>query len=313
VNLALFLASRRSHVTAAACREAGLGYPEDQDDAAFLRMFERDKDALRAAGLVIEVRKVGDVEAYRVDADASFAREVPLDATEIATLRAVAAALAAEPGFPFADDLVLALSKLGATSVERATGTPDSTAAAQARDAQALAEAVQARKTARFGYTNRRGEHKRHTVDPYGLFFREGDWYLVGLDRDIDEVRTYAVGRIDTLEVNSARPHTPDFEAPAEFDVREYERLPFQYGNAEVTAVLRFDPDVAGRAPRLARGHGALAEQPDGSVVWTVGARDLRGLAQWIVDEGPGIRPLAPADLIEELKDGLERVVRAHG
>jgi hypothetical protein len=49
VNLALFIAKAGPRgVTADTCRGVE-GYPGDQDVAAFLRMFERDKEQLRAA------------------------------------------------------------------------------------------------------------------------------------------------------------------------------------------------------------------------------------------------------------------------
>ncbi len=79
VNLALFLASRSRPVSIEECRAAGLGYPQDADDAAFQRMFERDKDALRASGLAIVAHEDG---RYSLDPRRSFASEVELSDAE---------------------------------------------------------------------------------------------------------------------------------------------------------------------------------------------------------------------------------------
>lgn len=316
VNLALLLASTRQPVTAAQCRAAGLGYPDGQDDAAFIRMFERDKDALRAAGLVIDVASAGDTEAYRLDAEATYARPIELAPDEVAAIRAIAAALAEDRDFPFQEDLALALGKLGASTHDGPLATAqvqDQSTAGQSLYARALAEAVQTRKTVTFDYTNARGESRKRTVDPYGVFFRGGVWYMAGRDREADDIRTFAVGRIDDLDVNPLRPHTPDFERPAGFDVREHERLPFQFGEDAVTARIRFESDVAWRAESLARGRGELTWLPDGSAVWTVAVADLDRLASWLVDEGPGILPVEPPELVEALGDGLRTVVNAHG
>jgi proteasome accessory factor B len=316
VNLALFLASSRSYVSADTCRRAQLGYPEGQDTAAFLRMFERDKDALRAAGLVIDVRKTDEAEAYRLDADATYAREVVLEPDEVSAVRAVAAALTTDPGFPFGEDLALALGKIG-TAADTTPGSTgellEESTASQALDARMLAEAVASRKSASFDYTNQYGEDKHHEVDPYGIFLRDGRWYLTALDRDRDEIRTYAIGRMQDLAVNKLRPHTSDFEAPAGFDVREYERLPFQFGPEAVVAEVRFDPESAWRAERLARGEGTFAEAADGAVIWTVEARSVARLARWLLDEGPGVSAVAPAELVETVRAGLQRVEAAHG
>ena len=316
VNLALYLASAREPITAAECRSAGLGYEDNQDDAAFLRMFERDKDALRAAGIVIGVVRDDESEAYRFDAAGTFARPVALTPEELAALRAVAAALSADPSFPFIDDLLLALGKLGTSGHAGPLATAEiagDTDAAQTLFARALAEAVQTRKSVTFDYTNARGEQKHHSVDPYGVFSRDGLWYLIGRDRDIDDVRTYAISRVRELDVNPRRPKTPDFDRPDDFDVREHDRLPFQFGPVEAEARIRFEPDVAWRAERLAGGRGALDALPDGSVVWTVPVRDTARLATWIIDEGPGIHAVGPVELIEALSAGLRAVVSAHG
>lgn len=317
VNLALLLSSTRQHVTAEQCRAAGLGYPEDQDTAAFLRMFERDKDALRAAGLVIDVAldPDTDTEAYRLDPDATFARPVEFAADELSAVRAVAAALADDATFPFGEDLALALGKLGAAGQEGPMATTQLSAGIdgqRALDVRSLAESVRTRKAVSFDYTNSQGSARRRRVHPYGLFFREGQWYLTGLDVDIDDIRTFAIERLKDLEVNRVKPRTPDFERPEAFDVREQERLPFQFGGATVPARIRFDADVAWRAERLSRGHGRIETLPDGSAVWQVEVADIERLASWLLDEGPGLHAIEPRELVTALTAGLERVVAAH-
>ncbi len=315
VNLALYLASTHTPRTAEDCRAAGLGYPEDQDDAAFIRMFERDKDALRAGGLVIEVVDAGESDAYRVDPDATYARPVDLTDAERSVLRAVATAFVDDPAFPFGDELLSAVSKLGTSGTGGPLASADLGRTApegQGIHARAIAEAVQTRKTVTFEYTNAADQTRVRSVDPYGVFFRDGSWYLVGRDRDADAVRTYAIPRMRDIDVNPSRPRTPDFERPADFDIRKAERLPFQYGGEPFPATVRFLPETAWRIDRLARGHGDSQTLPDGSAVWTVEANDARRLASWIVDEGPGLYAVEPDSVVEELVAGLKRVAASH-
>ena len=111
VNLALFLAAAPVPVTAERIRAEVLGYPEGQDDAAFLRMFERDKDDLKRMGFVVD----GDAEGYyRLDSSATYAAAIELTPPETSALRIAGAALADDPSFPFAADLRLALAKISA-------------------------------------------------------------------------------------------------------------------------------------------------------------------------------------------------------
>ncbi|MCL4078164.1 WYL domain-containing protein [Coriobacteriia bacterium Es71-Z0120] len=312
VNLALYLASRARPVTIQQCREAGLGYPDDADDAAFQRMFERDKDALRAAGIAIVVDEEG---RYSIDAAQSFAAEVDLTDAECAEVRVLAAALVNDPSFPFGDDLALAVAKmdLGPFPDEPARSTlaledPER----QSSLARAAADAVARRKRVRFAYTNARGESKFHEVEPYGLAFRRGRWYLVGRDVAIGEVRIYALVRASGLEVNAASPKNPDFEPPAGFRIEDCLVLPFQIGSDRVQGSARFEPDAAWRAAHLTEGKGRLNADADGGLRWEVEIASPRAFASWCIANGPGIVPLAPASAVRAYRVGLEEVAARH-
>jgi len=313
VNLALFLAAVRVPVSAERIRAEVAGYPAEQDETAFLRMFERDKEGLRAAGLVIDSTPDGN---YRLDTDHTFAAEVTLSAEEEAALRVASAALFADPTFPFGDDLRYALAKIASVSGACASATAhlaDERPGEQGAAVVMLAEAASACKTVAFDYTNAVGSCAKHVIEPYGLFLREGRWYLVGRDTDRDEVRVYAVSRMDALSVDEARPKTQDFERPGDFDVGDFIGLPFQYGPGDpFEATLRFDPSVAWRAAALAGGVGTF-EPEDDSLLWRVDVRDARRLMRWIVVNGPGIKVVRPSGLAEELRAGLAEVVRLHG
>jgi len=314
VNLAMYLAAAREPVTADQVRAEVDGYPEDQDDAAFLRMFERDKDDLRASGFALTSDAEGQ---YAIDAEATFASSVSIAPDEAAVLHAVGGALLEDPGFPFGEDLRLALSKL-ATAVDPPdapvrTLLTDEAAAAQGHAAAQLNGAVAARKRVSFGYTNSRGERHSHEVEPYGLFLRDGRWYVVGRDVVRDDVRVYAAVRIENLSVNPSAPKTTDFERPRDFDVASFIALPFQYGSEETEGCLHILPSEAWRAPALAGGSGSLEALPDGSVEWRVTVRDSRRLLTWIVENGPGIVPISPTRLAEEMAAALQEVADLHG
>jgi proteasome accessory factor B len=316
VNLAFFFdKAGGSPVTAEQIRAEVAGYPGDQDTAAFLRMFERDKDDLRRAGLAIAAEADG---TYRLDVKSTFAAEVDLAAEEAAALRAVGLAMLEDPAFPFSEDLRFALAKI-ATALN--TGdtpvvarTADERPSEQGQAVATLDAAVAARKSVAFDYTNSLGEHKHHAVEPLGLFARDGRWYLVGRDVERDEQRVYALARLQALIVNPKRPKSPDFDTPADFDIASFVGLPFQYAAAEVfEAVLRFELEHAWRARLLTAGKGRLEEAPDGSALWRVDARNNQRLARWIVENGPGIVPLSPPDVVEGLTTGLRAAAELNG
>ncbi|PKQ29812.1 MAG: hypothetical protein CVT60_03400 [Actinobacteria bacterium HGW-Actinobacteria-10] len=315
VNLAFLLGAECGPITAVRIRDEVAGYgAEDQDEAAFKRMLERDKKELRAMGLVIESDAEGN---YRLDRGATFASKVALEPGEAAALRAIGMALLEDPSFPFADELRFALAKIASAVHEHApravAHTADEHPELQGELVASLNGAVQSRKTARFGYTNSYGQHKKHVVEPYGIFARDGRWYAVGRDTDIDEIRVYTVSRVTGLEINANCPGTPDFAKPSDFDVVGYIGLPFQYGDDEISVLLSFAPGEAWRARSLTGGKGDLHAGADSALQWRVTARDRTRLLRWVIENGPGIQVLEPADLVRDYENGLKRVVVAHG
>ena len=316
VNLAFYLAEAREPVTAERIRVDVAGYPADQDAEAFQRMFERDKDALRDAGLAIVSE---DGMTYRLNRSATFAASIDLSAGEAAAVRAAGGALLGDPSFPFAADLRLALAKLASAidtgRISSAARLADEDPVQQGELVAALADAAERRKTVAFDYTNSQGVSALHNLEPYGLFLHDGRWYLVGRDVDKDEVRTYTVARVSDVSANASRPKSPDFDRPVDFDVASFVRFPFQYGppSQQFDATIRFDVPFAWRAEQLAGGNGTVEPTPDGGALWHIAARDRTKLARFVVENGPGLALVEPAEAAAKLRAGLEVVVRLHG
>jgi proteasome accessory factor B len=316
VNLSLYLAEAREPVTAERIRVDVSGYGADQERETFLRMFERDKDALREAGFAIVANEDGQ---YLVDRSATFAAEVDLTPEEAAAVRAAGSALLGDPSFPFASDLRLALAKIASAidseQVPSIARLADEDPQRQGEAVAVLADAADRRKRVTFAYTNSRGESAPHEIEPYGLFLFGGRWYVVGRDVDKDEVRTYTVARSSDIEPNATRPKSPDFDRPADFDVANFARLAFQYGpaEAEFTAAVRFSAAVAWKAEALAGGQGSVERSADGSATWRVAARNRARLLRFVLENGPGVALIEPSDAAASLRSGLEEVARIHG
>lgn len=315
MNLALTFASARRPLTAEQVRDEVEGYGPEQDAGAFARMFERDKDELRRSGFVIDFDE--EEQVYSLNRAATFAAPIEMSPEDLAVLRVAGTAMLADESFPFTADLRLALAKVAADvdsdSALARTHLVDEQPGTQGATTAALVDAAERMKTVTFDYTNALGEHKHHEVDPFGLFLHDGRWYLVGRDRPLDEIRTYAVPRMSNPLVNSSAPKNPDFERPADFDVSDYIKLPFQYGpkSQQIDAVLRFAPEIAWRAPALAHARGRI--EPDGdSVLWHVGSRSAEGLLRWVIENGPGITVDGPPELLEQLRDRLREVEALH-
>lgn len=87
----------------------------------------------------------------------------------------------------------------------------------------ALGDALGRRKAVTFGYhamsTDRVEERE---VEPYGLFFLHGHWYLAGRDRARGALRNFRLNRVAKPRVNAAKAQTPDYQVPADFRLRDH-------------------------------------------------------------------------------------------
>ncbi len=91
-------------------------------------------------------------------------------------------------------------------------------------------------------------EQSTRTLDPYSLFLRDGQWYLVGRDHDRDAIRTFRLSRIRG-DVRFATRRERDFRIPAEFDATQW----------------RDRARLAARRDRRDRDHQGLARPRPGS------------------------------------------------
>ena len=323
INLALLLgANARDARGVAVERIRREVYPSGQSDDAFERMFVRDKETLRAAGLIIEADAEG---GNRLVAAGTFCAVPKLSAAERATLALSGFAQLDEPLFPLPFALRLALTKLSGLldadaapalrrlPVSSALGIRDTETAGRPEggdDAslhlELLLRACQKALFARITYTNRAGISSQRLVAPYGLFLLSGRWYLVAHDETHGETRTFKLGRISTLTLIEER-----FEPPKDFSLAEWVCLPFEIGTKDAESVqtsIVIPADYRGSLESLTQGRGQVTPQEDGSLVWRVVYRDLDELVTFVLEKGLGFGEAREQDFA---KEALERMVKA--
>src|SRR5271169_1697168 len=91
-----------------------------------------------------------------------------------------------------------------------------------------------------FSFNSRRT--KSYTLDPYRVVYYHGGLYLYARAHEYGEVRTFAVERIERIEVLDL-----NFEVPPDFNVSEYARGAFGIAGGKPDAVeIAFDAEMAG-------------------------------------------------------------------
>jgi proteasome accessory factor B len=282
------------------------GYPDNQ--GARRQAFERDKRLLRDEGIPVLVVPIGgdDQLGYRVDPDAYFLPDLALEPEEQAALNLAVAGV--HLGQPIGHD---ALSKLGAggESPLRSGTAPlvDLRSIDGLPALPLLFDAVRTGAVVEFDY---RGE-RRH-VDPAGLRFRDGFWYVVGFDRVRGEARTFRVDRIDG---------TPEAGAPSSADLPEgfdvelaFSRDPWQFGDGqEVEVDVLVDGAEAGRVVAELGPEAVVEHREDGGLVVRLTVTDQSALVLWVLDLLDHAEVIAPPQVRAAVVDRLTALVAASG
>jgi proteasome accessory factor B len=279
------------------------GYPSGRD--ARRQAFERDKRLLRDEGVPLLVEAIGgdDQLGYRVDPGHYYLPDLGLDPEEQAALNLAVAGV--HLGGPSGVD---ALSKLGATGespLRPMADTPlvDLPSVEALPALSGLFEAVRLSATATFEY---RGAPRQ--VDPAGLRFRGGHWYLVAFDRDRGEGRTFRVDRV-TSTPSVGPPGSA--ELPEGFDPEHaFSAEPWRFGAGEAVAVdVLIDAVEAGRV--IAElGPGAVTERrSSGAVVVRLSVTDMGALVTWVLGLLDHGEVLGPPEARTAVIDRLQTLV----
>lgn len=204
-NLFIALLSTRGFLTAEKIRNTVTGYSECPTDEAFSRMFERDKNELRDLGIPVETGRTSifdTVDGYRIKRDAYALPDIDLTPEESAAV-AVATTLWESPQRITATQTALLKLRAAGVEIDPVTEVSITTGAGPTglRGSEealgVLFAAVESGQAVRF-------EHRSTPVDPYivrtvepwGVVTAQGRWYLVGHDRDRDDIRVFRLSRI---------------------------------------------------------------------------------------------------------------------
>lgn len=306
LNLTICLLATSRYLTREQVRGMVEGY-SDGDQAAFERMFERDKEELRSLGVPIETGPVGDDDevGYRIRRTDFELPPVEFTADEAAVM---AVAGRAWQEARLATSTASAMKKLRAAGLE-----PDAerlrtlTPVVGAREAsfEPLWQAVVSRTPMGFGY---RSERRR--LHPWGITSHRGAWYVVGHDLDRDAPRMFKLARISDLPRPIGAPGA--YAVPEGTDVRELARS-LDPTPATHSCVLAIRGSRAPTLRRRATVADAPADLPDGFATYAVAYADRDDIVAEIAAHGPDVIVWEPADLRGAVRAHLRGVVAAGG
>jgi predicted DNA-binding transcriptional regulator YafY len=136
------------------------------------------------------------------------------------------------------------------------------------------------------------------SVEPYGLFFLRGHWYLAGLDVEVSELRNFRVSRMRDVTVNEKRPQSSDYSIPVTFRLADHavDRSAWELGHGdsvEMVVEFRGSSGAATAALRL----GAASTLGPRFRVFRVRRVDV--FARWILSFAGEAIPISPPILLD--------------
>jgi len=175
------------------------------------------------------------------------------------------------------------------------------------RQQQIIARALEAtlhHRQATLTYYSRSSERtKSYLVYPYRLAYAQGGLYLLAHVPEYNEVRTFAVERIDDITLLEER-FTPGDDLPDEAFPHS---LGVHSGPPE-DVTIEFEPAVAAYV-RAREWHPSQAWSAalDGSAILTLQVCVDQALLSWILSFGPAARVVAPLHLERNVAAQIER------
>lgn len=301
-NLVTYLLHTPHPVTLAEVVERVPGYPPGRD--ARRQAFERDKRLLRQERIPV----VEESGRYRIRPEDYYLPALELTDEERVALRVAVAAVAVGPG-----EGRTGLHKLGGAG-PGPSPAPEAPVRADLpvpAGLPALHAAVGARRVVRFTY-----DRDARSVEPWGLLFRSGHWYLVGHDRDRQARRTFRVDRM-AGDVEVGPPGA--FEAPGPLDPATIPREPWVGagppvpGDEEVLAVVRVDPVMARAVTARLGDRASVSDETDGSVVLEVPITNVAVFRSWLLGLLDHAEVLGPPALRADVVSWLAAVAAGGG
>lgn len=302
VNLTIALLATKRYLTKSEIFRTVEGYEGAPE--AMERMFERDKDDLRSLGIAIELGTFDplfeDEAGYRITPSSYQLDLGELDGTDIALLSLAASAWSGAALERESTSALIKLSSMGIESDSEALSLLTPLVSVTSENFALITDAIIRRSEIQFEYVSTDLSTQVRRVAPYSMRGQSGSWYLVGLDREKDSLRTFRLDRIIsevTVDKKGSAFNIPD-------------QLPYKSADeAKEIAILRIRKN-RGRQLRSLSTLLKAGEEWDEISLPIVDASWLMRTILWHRDD---VIALEPATLRKSVIDSLKELRVLHG
>jgi predicted DNA-binding transcriptional regulator YafY len=269
------------------------------------RTVYRDLEALQMAGFPLYTDKDEGRTRWSLLDEGRHQMPIPLDLTELMALYFSRNMLKVLDGTAIYDSLNTLFGKVKATlpsayigylkKLEQSLEVGVKPHKPYRRFQQTLTqvhEAVQRRRYIDIHYfTMSRNDSTRRTVAPFKVWFYDETFYLIGFCTLRQDVRLFAIDRIENITLLET-----EFNIPEGFDAEDFMQASFGVFRGEPVKVqIRFAPEAAGYIKEKTwHPTQVLTPEPDGSVVFTVHVAGIEEIKIWALKWGAAAEVLEP-------------------
>lgn len=311
LNLTLALLATKRPMTKAEIFEQIPGYsgsPESME-----RMFERDKDELRDLGITVEVLPTdayfNDEQGYQIIPRDFFLEDISFTYEESLWL-AIATNLLHEAspkaGARQGLQKLITVGQVGGEEFFE-MGAHTELALSFSESLQEIWRSIRERRVLSFTYSTSKGT-KRRAASPILLTSRLGNWYLVAIDSDDKQVKTFRIDRITDVSVEPRK----SFHDPApSFHLDEF--LSRFKGDQFELITIKLHNELSSEHPLIAYSSTRFSGERVGigSIVHLENLDSDRAL-ELILWAGDAIEVLEPVELRNQIIDILKEIVEVH-
>jgi len=311
LNLTLALLATKRPMTKAEIFEQIPGYsgsPESME-----RMFERDKDELRVLGIAVEVLPIdayfNDEQGYQIIPRDFFLEDISFTYEESLWL-AIATNLLHEAspkaGARQGLQKLITVGQVGGEEFFE-MGAHTELALSFSESLQEIWRSIRERQVLAFTYSTSNGT-KRREASPILLTSRLGNWYLVAIDSDDKQVKTFRIDRMTDVSVESS---TTFNDLNPSFDLRDF--LAHFKGDQFGLVIVKLHKELSSEHPLIAYSSTRFSGERlgIGSIVRLENLDSDRAL-ELILWAGEAIEVLEPVALRNQIIDILKEIVEVH-
>jgi proteasome accessory factor B len=219
INLTIALLATKRYLTKSEIFRTVEGYEGSAETKE--RMFERDKDDLRSLGITIDVGSFdplfNDEAGYRIRSESYQLDLGDITPTEMSLLSLAADAWQGAVFAEQAQSAILKLSSIGvpADPIDIPGFSPK--LSNSSKDLETISGAIGGSDYLIFDYLSPSLLSERREVIPIALSNRSGFWYVSGVDKAVQEVRTFRLDRVQGAI--TVLKNKEDFEFPTDFEL----------------------------------------------------------------------------------------------